>query len=87
MYVPKNRRYPRRARKANKKRYLKRSTAASVPFVLRKFKQLERTRETKCLQFYSGSTPLSAYNVGAYGGVANTLTVIPLGPNSLNLPI
>jgi hypothetical protein len=87
MYVPKNRRYPRRARKAPKKRYTKRSTAATVPFVLRKFKQLERTRETKCLQFYSGLTPISAYNVGAYGGAASTMTVIPLGPNSLTLPI
>lgn len=87
MYANKNRRYPRRARKANKKRVSKRASVATVPFVMRKFKQLERTRETKCLQFYSGSTPISAYNIGASGGAANTLTVIPLGPNSLNLPI
>ncbi len=87
MYAIKNRRYPRRARKANKKRVNRRAAAATVPFVMRKFKQLERTRETKCLQFYSALTPISAYNVGAYGGAANTMTVIPLGPNSLTLPI
>lgn len=87
MYVPKNRRYPRRARKANKKRVGKRSAAASVPFVLRKFRQLERTRETKCLQFYSASTPISSYPVGAFGGAPSTMTIIPLGPNALTLPI
>lgn len=87
MYVNKNRRYPRRARKANKKRVGKRSGVATVPFVLRKFRELERTRETKCLQFYSASTPISAYNVGAFAGAANTMTVIPLSPNALTLPI
>lgn len=87
MYASKNRRYPRRARKANKKRVAKRSGTASVPFVLRKFKQLERTRETKCLQFYSASTPISSYSIGAFGGAANTMTIIPLSPNALTLPI
>jgi hypothetical protein len=80
----------RRFRKIAKKvvRKGKAKAKTTIPkMIMSKIKQLERTRETKCLQFYSGSTPLSAYNIGAYGGVANTMTVIPLGPNSLTLPI
>ena len=86
MYA-KNRRYRSKARRGNKKRVGRRSRPASVPFVLRKFAALERTRETKCIQYYQQGLPIGSYGTGAYGGTANTLTVIPINPNSSNLPI
>jgi len=87
MYVQKNRRYRRKARGAGKRRNARRSGLATVPFVLRKFAALERTRETKCIQDYESGAPISSYGGGAYGGAANTLTVVPLNPNSLTLAI
>lgn len=86
MYAKSNR-YRSKARRAHKKRVPRRSRPASVPFVLRKFAALERSRETKCIQDYEAGTPISSYGGGAYGGAANTMTVVPLNPNALNLAI
>lgn len=79
---------PRRKPVANrKKRGGRNARPSQMSSVLSKLRVLERTRETKCIQFYSASTPISSYPIGAFGGAANTLTVIPLNPNSLTLPI
>lgn len=70
-----------------KKRGYRRPRASSMPNIMSKLRVLERTRETKCIQDYSASTPIACYQQGAFGGSANTLTVIQLNPNALTLPI
>jgi hypothetical protein len=86
-YVKKAYRPRRKAPFRAKRRNPRRTRASSMPLVLSKLRTLERTRETKCIQTYSASTPITCYQQGAYGGAANTLTVIQLGPNALTLPI
>jgi hypothetical protein len=87
VYAKKAYRPRRKAPYRAKKRNYRRAGASKMPLVLSKLRVLERTRETKCIQFYSGSNPVSCYQQGAYGGAPNTLLVIPLNPNALTLPI
>jgi hypothetical protein len=47
---------------------------------------LDKKIETKTIQYYT-SKYLSDYYMGAYGGVANTMTVLSLSPNDFSLPI
>jgi hypothetical protein len=86
-YAKKAYRPRRKAPYRAKKRNYRRAGASKMPLVLSKLRTLERTRETKCIQAYSGVTPISSYAIGAFGGAPSTLTIIPLSPNNLTLPI
>lgn len=80
-YVKKYRKVTRRVRKNSGAR------KATVPFVMRQIAKLNNSRETKTATQLGTNVLFGNYNIGAFGTVANTLTVIPLGPADTSMEI
>lgn len=70
------------------RRMVKKRGARRVSSITKLVKSvIQKTAETKCIQYYNDSIIFSNYTVGVLAGSSQTINVIEITPNSIWLPI
>jgi len=86
-YVPRKRAYRKPAAKPMRKPMVKRMYKRPATFAKKVQAVMNKSAETKSIQFFMDNLPVSSYDVGVYGVGTNQMNQLPLSPDGAITPI